>query len=104
MSEHDPLNTESVDRARKDSATRDRLAQQNEAEDVKWLMSSKRGRRIIWRMLDRAGVYRLSFNTNSMSMAFAEGARNEGLRLISLVHRHCADLYPTMLKEANEAP
>ena len=34
---------------------------------------SKRGRRIVWRFLERAGVYRLSFNTNAMAMAFAEG-------------------------------
>jgi hypothetical protein len=102
MSDHDPLDTGSLDKAREKSGNKDKLATQTEAEDIKWLMSSKRGRRILWRQLDRAGVFRLSFNTNSMTMAFAEGARNEGLRLIALIHRHCADLYPTMLKEANE--
>lgn len=102
MSEHDPLDTESLDKAREKSQAKDKQLLHNEADDLKWLMSSKRGRRILWKQLERAGVFKLSFNTNSMTMAFAEGARNEGLRLITLIHRHCADLYPTMLKEANE--
>lgn len=102
MTAHDPLNTESLDKVRAQNAARDKLAVQAEAEDVKWLMSSKRGRRMLWRMLDRAGVFRLSFNTNSMTMAFAEGARNEGLRLMATIHSACPEMYPTMLKEANE--
>lgn len=102
MSDHDPFDITSLDKARKDVSAKDKLTQQSEAEDVKWLMSSKRGRRMVWRQLERAGVFRLSFNTNSMTMAFAEGARNEGLRLLSLIHAHCAELYTTMLKEANE--
>jgi hypothetical protein len=53
-------------------------------------------------VLERAGVYRLSFNTNSMTMAFAEGARNEGLRMLALIHTASPDLYPAMMKEANE--
>ncbi len=102
MTHYDPLDTDSQDKARVDSRTRDKLAQQNEAEDVKWLMSSKRGRRIVWRVLDRAGVYRLSFNTNAMTMAFAEGARNEGLRMLSMIHAACPEMYPLMQKEATE--
>lgn len=102
MQGYDPLDTESADKARSDSTSRDKLAQKTEAGDVRWLMSSKQGRRIVWRLLDRSGVYRLSFNTNSMTMAFAEGARNEGLRLTSLIHAHCADMYPIMLKESQE--
>lgn len=102
MSNYDPLDTDSQDKARGENRMREKIAQQSEVEDVKWLMGSKRGRRILWRVLDRAGVYRLSFNTNSMTMAFAEGARNEGLRLLATIHGACPDLYPTMVKEANE--
>ncbi len=102
MSNYDPLDQDAQDKARKDRATRDKLTDLSETEDVKWLMGSKRGRRFLWRVLERAGVYRLSFNTNSMTMAFAEGARNEGLRLLETIHSACPDLYTTMLKEANE--
>ena len=102
MSDHNPLDTEGLDKSRADRGVKDKLQQQSEAEDVKWLMGSARGRRMLWRQLERAGVFRLSFNTNSMTMAFAEGARNEGLRLLSLIHANCSDQYPLMLKEANK--
>jgi hypothetical protein len=34
-----------------------------------------------------------------MSMAFAEGNRNYGLRALNLIHSLCPELYPTMTKE-----
>lgn len=103
MKNHDPLDIREQERANEDQQTRARLNRETEAADVKWLMSSKRGRRIVWRLLDRAGVFRLSFNTNAMQMAFAEGNRNEGLRTLAQIHTLCPELYPLMLKEqANE--
>lgn len=99
MSSIDPLDLRGQERAAEDAKHRDKLAQINEADDFKWLMGSKRGRRIVWRHLDRAGVFRLSFNTNAMHMAFAEGNRNEGLRILAQIHALCPELYPVMMKE-----
>jgi hypothetical protein len=99
MSSFDPLDIRGQERVTEESRQRDRLAQVNEAEDFKWLMGSKRGRRVVWRHLDRAGVFRLSFNTNAMQMAFAEGNRNEGLRILNQIHTLCPELYPVMMKE-----
>lgn len=100
MSQYDPLDLRGQERTQADKAQRDKLARETEESDIKWLMGSKRGRRILWRTLERTGVYRLSFNTNAMQMAFAEGNRNEGLRTLALVHAICPELYPVMLKEA----
>lgn len=102
MSSYDPIDIRSQERAKADTDQRNKLARDNEEADFKWLMGSKRGRRIVWRLLDRAGVFRLSFNTNAMAMAFAEGSKNEGLRLLAQIHTLCPELYPTMVKEANE--
>jgi hypothetical protein len=102
MSNYDPLDLRGQERAKADTELRGRLVRETEEADLKWLMGSKRGRRIIWRFLDRAGVFRLSFNTNAMQMAFAEGNRNEGLRMLALIHTHCPELYSVMLKEAND--
>ncbi|MFV0602034.1 MAG: endopeptidase [Brachymonas sp.] len=102
MSSYDPTDLRSQERAKADSAIRSRLEKDTEEGDVKWLMGSKRGRRIVWRILDQAGVFRLSFNTNAMAMAFAEGNRNGGLRLMGVVTSLCPDLYTSMLKEAHE--
>jgi hypothetical protein len=103
MSGYDPLDLRGQEQHAADEELQDRLARETENGDLKWLMSSKRGRRVIWRLLDRAGVFRLSFNTNAMSMAFSEGNRNEGLRTLMLIHTLCPELYPTMVKEANNA-
>lgn len=99
MSNYDPLDLRGQERERADKELRERLERQNEESDVKWLMSSRRGRRIVWRMLDHAGVFRSSFSTNAMSMAFAEGGRNYGLRMLGMVHSLCPEQYPAMMKE-----
>lgn len=70
-----------------------------EVDDLKWMMSNKRGRRIVFRMLDSAGVWRISFNTNALQMAFNEGTRNAGLRLVNLVTTHCPSNFTKMMEE-----
>ena len=103
MSNFDPLDTQAQERAKATKAARDKLVRDEEIGDIKWLMGSKRGRRILWRLLEQSGVFRLSFNTNAMQMAFAEGNRNFGNRTLTLIHAHAPELYPTMVKEnANE--
>ena len=99
MSEYDPTDVNAQEQARESQDRERKLSKDTEESDFKWLMSSKRGRRIVWRLLERAGVFRLSFNTNSMAMAFAEGSRNEGLRIVHLIHASCPELYSTLVKE-----
>lgn len=99
VSSHDPFDIRGQDRSAAEAEQQARAQREIEDADLKWLMGSKRGRRIVWRLLDRAGVFRLSFNTNSMQMAFAEGGRNEGLRILTQIHALCPDLYPVMVGE-----
>ena len=96
----DPLDTEANDLLKK---ARDNVAQhvqQLEISDIKWLMSSARGRRIVNRLLQNAGVYRLSFHTNALQMSFNEGNRNAGLRLLAAITDNCPDRYTEMVEEA----
>lgn len=99
MSDYDPTDIPAQDSSKADAELKKHLAKDTEEADLKWLMGSKRGRRILWRLLDRAGVFRLSFNTNSMTMAFNEGSKNEGLRTLAQIHALCPELYPVMVKE-----
>jgi hypothetical protein len=92
---HDPLDAE-AGTARNDAA---RLARQVEANDWKWLMSSKQGRRIAWRLLDKAGVYRTSFTGNSETF-FKEGMRNMGLFIVAEIQAHSPEAYALMLTES----
>jgi len=102
MSNFDPTDLQAQERDSADMAERNRKAADMEIDDLKWLMSNKRGRRFVFRVLERAGVWRLSFNTNALSMAFNEGQRNEGLRLMANITAHCPDRYTEMLEESKK--
>lgn len=65
-------------------------------------MGNKVGRRIIWRLLVDVGVFRYSFNTNAMQMAFNEGSRNVGLKILDAIKRYCPATYDAMAREARE--
>ena len=100
MGDHNPFDLPAQAKELADKAELERLVREQEEDDFKWLMSSRRGRRIVWKQLERAGIFRSSFDTNSMRMAFAEGSRNDGVRTLALIHTLCPDLYPVMVREA----
>ncbi|MBT9467210.1 hypothetical protein [Hydrogenophaga sp.] len=72
-----------------------------EVLDLQWVMSDKRGRRHVWRQLELAGVYRLSY-TGDEGTIFNEGQRNMGLRLLGDITTHCPEQYIEMLKEQSQ--
>lgn len=102
MSEFDPTDIPGQEREQAEKALVRKLSKDTEESDLKWLMSKRQGRRIVWRLLDQAGVFRPVFNTNAMSMAFAEGNRNYGLRLLTQIHSVTPELYPIMVKEHHD--
>lgn len=98
----DPLDGKGQKLAREKRHLEDKISQDQDDDDLKWLMKSRRGRRTVWRTLERAGIYQVSFNTDAMAMAFAEGCKNEGLRTLARIHIVCPELYAPMVKESNE--
>lgn len=86
----------------KDAEQNQKLAAERQRDDLKHVMSSVQGRRLIWLLLNNAGVFSLSFTGDNASTNFNEGRRNEGLRLFNEVMTHCPDLYLTMANEARE--
>ena len=98
MDHYEPLDTSERTRVTdaKAEAARQR---QVEANDIKWLMSTKQGRRVVWRLLSEAGIYRTSFTGNSETF-FREGKRQMGLFLVAEVHTHATDAYPLMVQES----
>lgn len=99
MSTYDPTDLRGHELNKEEVEARKRLVREVETADVKWLMSSKRGRRIVWRLLDLSGPFRMSFDTNAMKMAFNEGNRNLGNLLFNEVMTLCPEMYPVMAKE-----
>lgn len=74
---------------------------QRQIADLKWMMKDQRGRRIMQRLMDKAGIYRTSFTGNSETF-FREGERNVGLLFISEITEHCPDEFLLMLKESRQ--
>lgn len=88
------LHPEAADR-RKDAAARDA----SDKEDVQWVMGNARGRRFLARLLADAGVFRSSMADAAERIAFNEGQRNAGLRLLSILTSAAPDEYLIMEKE-----
>jgi len=101
MSEFDPLDLTGQAKAKVLSEDEARIARQIELDDFKFVMDDKRGRRLVWRLLEKTGVFRSSFTGNSETF-FREGARNVGLMLMGLIHEACPEKYTLMLKEQRE--
>jgi len=97
---YDPLDTRGQERAKAEADQRAKLARDTEADDIKWLMKSRRGRRIVWRILSQTEVFNPTFNTNAMTMAYREGIRFFGTYLLKEVHANAYDLYQVMVKES----
>jgi hypothetical protein len=94
----EPTDIQAKERERDAKREQERLASRQEAEDFKWLMSDKRGRRVVWGLLDRAGVFRTSFTGNSETF-FREGQRNMGLMIITTILEQCPERYHQMVME-----
>lgn len=73
-----------------------------ELEDIRWLMSGKRGRRIVWRLLGDARLYQQSYDGNANWSIFYEGKRSIALKLMALIHSidDGLELYARMANEA----
>lgn len=98
--EHDPF-SEPKDRAAEGRLKAFRA--QVDAEDIKFVMSSKQGRRVVWRLLAKAGIYKSSFTGNSETF-FNEGMRAVGLFLLDEVMRNSPDAFMQMTLESKAKP
>lgn len=99
--EVDPTDLRGQERTKDQTDLAQRTRRQLEIDDFKWVMSDKRGRRVMWRLLDRAGVFRSSFTGNSETF-FREGMRNIGLMIVAELNEHCPERYLQMVNEQKE--
>lgn len=87
-----------TDSAQKAEAER---AAEEAAEDLKWLMHDKRGRRFMWRLLSETSVFQQTFMPGAPDVsAFREGQRSVGLMLTARVTLHCPERMSEMQTEA----
>lgn len=100
MDLHDPM--EALDPPDSEEQGRAEIARRVEIDDLKRVMSNKSGRRFVSDLLKRSAVDASSFDTNPAAMAFKEGVKWLGQRILDDLKTHCPDRYIEMLKESLE--
>ncbi|SAL47408.1 hypothetical protein AWB74_02129 [Caballeronia arvi] len=100
--EFNPTDLTAIDEQRAAAREQSRFEAAVELDDIRWLMSGKRGRRFVWRLLGDARLYQQSFDGNTNWSIFNEGKRSIALRLVAQIHsiENGAELYAQMATEA----
>jgi len=69
--------------------------------DLKFILDSAQGRRYIWRVLERCGVFKSSFVTSS-EIYFNEGKRDIGLKILAEIMECDPQAYLKMATNKDE--
>lgn len=110
MKDFDPTDIAAIEAIREE-ARKAQLAEAVQfADDFKWLMRDRRGRRLVFWLLSVAGVFRSTYVQPKeaaafmpIAMAHAEGTKEIGYRLLAVVNKVCPELYAKMMKENSNA-
>jgi hypothetical protein len=86
----------------RDLVEEQRLARENEIADMRELMATRQGRNIMWRNLERLGVFRTPYvGGDPHGTAFNCGAQNHGLWLYAEILTAAPEYFLTMQRENN---
>lgn len=91
----DASDRKAIRRAEKDSAIADR----QRGETIHALMQTTAGRTYIWAELAACHIFHTNFSLEALQMAFSEGERNAGLRLMDSVMEFAPDEFLLMWRE-----
>lgn len=97
--EHDPHDWQAEVAADAESEEAKRFQLQLDDDAIQWLMSDKRGRRYMWRLLGITGVYRNPFTTQREVTDFNCGKQLIGQTMMGDIHRLCPEQYNRMVQE-----
>lgn len=95
----DPLDPYDIEQQQSDEVERTKIKKQQIEEDFKSLMRLPSFRRYMHRQLEMNGVYRTTFRPNS-EMAFLEGVRAVGVRMLGECHTLALEETFLMMREA----
>lgn len=78
---------------------RNRRRRNRDLADIKKVLSTVEGRRLFWRLLSEAGIFRNAFNGNALQMAFSTGNQNLGNLLWNDLNVIAPERYAQMQRE-----
>ncbi len=100
--EHNPYDLEGQELAEKKGAEERLSTKALWESDVRWLMGHKRGRRIVFKIMDEAKVFHSIFSPNALQMAHSAGEKDLAFRFLEVINDRCPDHYTLMMKERHE--
>ena len=98
MSDFDPTDTEANEVREAEKRAEQKAVVDQQVEDLKWLMSDKRGRRFMWNLLAVTGVFANPFTGNSETF-FKCGMMSVGQTYLGDINVHCPERYNQMVTE-----
>lgn len=89
-------------RAVETAKQRAKRIRKQEIADLREVMSSPSGRRLIWRFMERANPFGSAFNTNAMAQSHAIGWQDAAKWWLSEIDDACPEKYMQMVNEARK--
>jgi hypothetical protein len=72
---------------------------ETDAEVTRALMSTVKGRRWLWLLMERAQCFAVNMNLDPAYMAWEKGTKNEAMRILQSILRYSPDDYIRMTNE-----
>lgn len=86
----------------KERRRRLKVIEKQRGDYIRSVMNVRQGRAWLYEILEMCHVFKTSFSSDAATMAFSEGERNVGLKMMADIMQHAPDMYAMMLKEAEE--
>lgn len=86
-------------KAQRKAADADKAARTNDRDTIVNLMSTTQGRKWLWAQLSFCGIFHALDISDHAYMAWKEGQRNYGLKLLASINKHSPAMYIRMLQE-----
>lgn len=90
------------DQPNPEQVKRQLIRAERDADDIRQVMSTEQGRRVVWAVLEQGKVFASTFAVDPTVTAFNEGQRNLALALLSRVMAVCPEQYLKMADEASK--
>lgn len=83
----------------KDQARKAKRLKEDQLNELRAVLKTREGRKLLWRYLGICGVYEQSFNGNGSWTFFNEGRRSVGLMILAEITKASPEAFLEMMKE-----
>jgi hypothetical protein len=98
-----PLVKNAADREQvKEAGSKKQLQKKQKQADLKFVLETAQGKRFLWGLLKKCGIFETSYDSNPHTVYFKEGRRNLGLELIAEINDASPEALEAMMTESKK--